>query len=165
MRQRQKGFTLIELLVVLAITGVIITPLTWATITLLTSPQRTAAHGIVLQQVQNAGHWISRDVQMARSVNATGTNGFPLVLTIPVDDNPDNDYSVEYIFDGDSLKREEYDSAHTLVAEMLIAQYIVSDNTTFSSLPSGSYQLSIRAAKGVAAVTINYEVKPRLSSG
>ncbi len=162
MRRWQKGFTLIELLVVLAITGVIATPLTMATITLLTAPQRTADQGIVLQQVQNAGRWVSRDVQMARSVNASAPNGFPLVFTIPVSDNISNDYSIVYLFDESKLERQFYDSGDNLISETFIADYIDTDSTTFSSLEIGSYKLSVRAVKGEAAVTGDYEVKQRL---
>ncbi len=159
-----KGFTVVELLVVLAITGVIIAPLTMATITLLITPQRTTDQGIVLQQVQNAGRWISRDVQMARSVNSTVLNGgFSLTLTIPMDDNPDNDYTIEYGFEGSTLKRQF--SGDNSTSETLIAHYIDTGNTTFSSLPGGSYKLNIRAVKGEAAVTRGYEVSQRLVAG
>ncbi len=90
MKPGEKGFTVIELLLVVAITGVIIAPLTMATITLLTSPQRTTDQGITVREVQNAGYWISRDVQMARSVNPTEPSGFPLTLHIPVDPEETN---------------------------------------------------------------------------
>ncbi len=165
MRRWQKGFTLIELLVVLAITSVIIVPLTMATITLLITPQRTADQGIVLQQVQNTGRWLSRDVQMTRTVSPGGANGFPLTLTIPMDDNPDNDYTIEYVFDGSKLKRRVYDSGDNLTSETFIADYIDTDNTTFGSLAGGNYKLNIRAVKGEAAVTSGYEVNQRLVAG
>ncbi len=162
MKRGEKGFTLIELLIGLAITGIIIAPLTWSTITLLTSPQRSTDQNVVLQQVQNAGRWLSRDVQMAGSVNPTAPNGFPLTLTIPVDDNPDNDYTIDYVFDGSKLKRQVYNSSHTLISETLIANYIATDNTTFSTLGSKLHKLTIRASKGRAVVTMNYEVSQRL---
>lgn len=162
MKRGEKGFTLIELLIGVAIMGVIAWPLMMATTTLLTNPQRTAAQGIVLQQVQNAGRWLTRDVQMARSVNATDPNGFPLTLTIPMDDNPDNDYTIEYGFEGSTLKRRFYDSGDNLTSETFIADYIDTDNTTFGSLAGGSYKLNIRAVKGEAAVTRDYEVSQRL---
>ncbi len=162
MKLGEKGFTVIELLLVVAITGVIVAPLTMATITLLTSPQRTADQGIVLQQVQNAGYWLSRDVQMTKTVSPGGANGFPLTLTIPMDDNPDNDYTIEYLFDGNKLKRQF--SGANLTSVTFIADYIDTDNTTFgtdNTTAGGSYKLSIRAVKGEAAVTRGYEVKQR----
>ena len=165
MKRGEKGFTMIELLLVVAITGVIIAPLTMATITLLTSPQRLVDQGIVLQQVQNAGYWMSRDVQMARSVNSTAPNGFPLNLGIPVDTDENNDYSIVYLFDESKLKRQVYDSGDNLTSETFIADYIDTDNTTFSTVVIGIYRLTVRAVKDDAAVTRSYEIKQRLSLG
>lgn len=162
MRLRQRGFTLLEALIVLAITGVIIWPMAMATTTLLRNPQRVADQDIVLQQVQNAGRWISRDVQMTGNVTANA-QGFPLTLSIPIDDNPANNYSIDYVFDGSKLKRNQYNSSHTLVSQTLIADYIVTSNATaFSTIGSRLYKLTIRAAKGSAVVTMSYEVSQRL---
>jgi len=164
MKRGEKGFTMIELLIGVAIMSVIAVPLMMATTTLLTNPQRTTDQNVVLHEVRNAGHWISRDVQMARSVNATDTDRFPLTLSIPVDTNEDNDYSIDYLFDGSKLKREVYDSLETLISETLIADYIDTDNTTFSDLGSSLYKLTVRAARGETAVTRSYEVSSRVSS-
>ena len=163
MKPGEKGFTVIELLLVVAITGVIIAPLTMATMTLLTNPQRTADQGTALCQVQNAGYWMSHDVQMARSVNSTEPSGFPLILHIPVDTDENNDYSIDYIFDGSKLKRQVYDSSHILISETLIAESIDTNNTTFSTVELGVYRLTVRAAKDAAEVTRSYEINQRLS--
>ena len=162
MRQHQKGFTLLELLIVLAITGAIIWPLSMAITTLLTNPQRTEDQNIVLQQVQNAGRWLSRDVQMSTNVTATAPRGFPLTITVPVDDIPAHNYTIDYLFVGSKLKRKQYNSSHVLVAETLVADYIVTTNTTFTSLTSDLYKLSIRASTGSAVVTTIYIVGQRL---
>jgi len=163
MKRGEKGFTLIEVLVVIALTGVIIGPLAMVTTTLLTNPQQYTDQNVVLQQVRNAGHWISRDVQMARSVNSTDPNGFLLTLSMPVDIDENNDDSVVYLFDGNKLKREVYDASPTLISETLIADYIDTDNTTFSALGASLYQLTVRASKGESAVRRVYEVSQRLS--
>ena len=163
MKRGEKGFTLIETLLAIAITGTIIGPLWLATTTLLTNPQQTTDEGIVLQQVRNAGYWMSRDVQTARRVNPTDPDGFPLTLSIPVDTDENNDYRVDYLFDGNRLKRELYDSLEILVSETSIAYYIETGNTTFDTLGSSLYKLTIRASKGDAAVTRSYEVGQRLS--
>ena len=164
MRRWQKGFTLVELLVVLAITGVIIAPLMLATITLLTNPQRTTDRSIVLQQIQNAGRWISRDIQMSGNVSATAPRGFPLTITIPVDDNPANSYTIDYVFDGNKLIRREYNSTHTLIGETLVSQYVDTNNTAFSPIATGIYKLSIKTVKDKAVVSTVYEIKQRLAS-
>ena len=167
MKRREKGFTLLELLVGVAIMGIIAMPLAMLTITLLTNPERSNDNNIVLQQVRNAGGWISRDVQMSRSVNATAPNGFPLTIQIPVDSDENNDYSVEYLLDGSNLKRLVYDSSENLISETFIADYVAADNTTFSTLDvdAGLHKLTIRAAKDEASVTGSYQITQRLISG
>ena len=163
MKRGEKGFTLIELLLVLAITGVLIWPLAMVITTLLTNPQRSTDQNVALRQVQNAGHWLSRDVQMASSVNATDPDSF-LTLNIPVDTDENNDYSIVYLlFDGGKLKRQVYDSGDNLTSETFIADYIDTDNTTFTTLDTGLYKLTIRASKGEAVVKRSYEVSQRLT--
>ncbi|MBA7690470.1 hypothetical protein ES703_98998 [subsurface metagenome] len=162
MKRGEKGFTVIELLIGVAIMGVIAVPLMMATTTLLTNPQRSTDQNAVLHEVRNAGYWISRDVQMARVVTLDAPNRF-LQLSIPVDGNEDNDYSAIYLFDGNKLKRQVYDSLGALISETLIAGYIDTDNTIFSDLGSGSYKLTVRAAKGDAGVTRSYEINQRVS--
>lgn len=162
MRRGEKGFTLLEVVVGVAIMGIIAWPLAMAVMTILTNPERSTDHNIVLQQVQNAGYWVSRDVQVAKMVTPGANNGFPVTLVVPVDDNPANDYSIVYLFDDSKLKRQEYDSTPTLVSETLIADYVDTDNTTFSALAAGSYQLTVRAAKGETAIRRSYEVSQRL---
>ena len=165
MKRGEKGFTLIEALITIAITGVIIGPLMMATMTLMTYPQRSTDQNIVLQQVRNASHWISRDVQMARSVNSTDPNGFPVTFSMPVDTDENNDYSIVYLFDGNKLKREVYDSLHTLTAESFVAEYIDVANTTFSTTEPNNYMLMLKAAKGKVVVERSYEIMQRLGSG
>ncbi len=165
MKRGEKGFTLLEILVGTAIMGIIAMPLAMLAMTLLTNPERSNDNNIVLQQVRQAGTWISRDVQMSRSVNATDPNGFPLTLAIPVDDNEDNDYKIDYLFTGSKLKRQEYDSSETLTSETFIADYIDTDNTTFATVDAtaGLHEFMVRAAKREAVATMSYEISQRLS--
>ncbi len=167
MKRGEKGFTLLEILVGTAIMGVIAMPLAMLTTTLLTNPERSNDKNIVLQQVRQAGTWISRDVQMSRSVNATDPNGFPLTIQIPFDSDENNDYSIEYLLDGSKLKRRAYDSSENLTSETFIADYIASDNTTFSTLDvdTGLHKLTVRAVKDRAGVTGSYQITQRLGSG
>jgi len=167
MKRGEKGFTLLELAVGVAIMGVIAMPLAMFTMTLLTNPERSNDNNIVLQQVQLAGTWISRDVQMSRSVNATDSNGFLLTLQIPVDSDENNDRSIKYLLDGSKLKRLVYDSSENLTSETLIGDYIDTDNTIFSTVnaTAGLHKLTIRATKDKTRVTRSYQITQRLVSG
>jgi len=162
-RRTEKGFTLIELVVGLAIMSVIIVAMGMTITTLVTNSQGTTERSIVLRQVQNAGYSISHDVQMAENVTLDGTGGFPLTLDIPVDTDQNNDYSVDYLFDGNKLKRQVYDFSHTLIKETVVAEYIDVDATTFTALGSNTYELTIRASNGEAVTERSYQIEQRLS--
>lgn len=161
MKRGGKGFTLVELLLALAIMGLIVGPIAMATITLVTGSKEAADCHIVLQQVHNASHSISRDIEMAKDVTLSDPNGFPLIIVIPVDNDENNDYSVHYSFDDNKLKRRLYDSSNNLISETLIAECIDAENTTCIDLESGFYKLDIRASRGETAVTMSYKLSQR----
>jgi predicted alpha/beta superfamily hydrolase len=99
---------------------------------------------------------------MAENITLDGTSGFPLILDIPVDTNQSNDYSVNYLFDGNKLKRQVYDSSHVLIQETVAAEYIDVGETTFIDLGSNTYELTVKAYSGEAVAERNYQVKSRL---
>ena len=78
----QRGFTLIEMIIVLAIVGVVTGGTTMTIFQVINGSARTSNHMTAVRQVQNAGYWVSHDVQMAQSVApALDPGGFPLTLT------------------------------------------------------------------------------------
>ena len=168
MQRSEKGFTLIEVLVSLVIMSIIMLAMTMTVTLVLTHPQQSTEHNIVLQEVQNAGYWVSRDVQMAESVTLTEPGGFPLTLDIPFDTDVNNDYTIDYLFDGNKLKRQVYDSLGTLTAEMMIADYIDAAATTFS-IPDPSidnlYNFTVKASVGETIVERSYQISQRPGSG
>jgi len=102
---------------------------------------------------------------MARNVTPSAPNGFPLSLDIPVDKDENNDYTIDYLFDGDKLKRRVYDSLGTLTSETFIAEYIDTSKTTFSALgaEAGRWKLTVRASRDETGATRSYEISQRLS--
>ena len=166
MKQREKGFTLLEAVVGLSIMALVVVAIAATMTTLLLNHGQAAGQNVALPQVQNASYWISRDVQMSRNVNATDPNGFPLSLDIPVDTDEDNDYSIDYLFEGNKLKRMVYDSLENLTSETLIADYIDTENTAFNTdnATIGLYKLTVSASKDGSGVTRSYEISQRLSA-
>ena len=164
MKVTEKGFTLVELVIAMAISSVIMSGLAMTVVTLVKNHEWSISHNIALQQVQNAGHWISNDVRMAESVILGNPNGFPLTLDIPVDTDENNDYSIEYVFDGDKLKRKVYDPSLTLTSETFIAQYVDVEDTTFVSVDSYSYKLTVKASRDDAVEERIYEISQRVDS-
>lgn len=166
-RQGQEGFTLIELVLAIAIAGAIVVVVGMTITTLILNSQQPSRQYTLLPQVQNAGYWISRDVQMSRNVTAPGLSGFPLSISIPVDDDENNDYDIKYVFSGNTtLIRQVRDSSGNLTSETLIARYVDRDITTFGSDNTGAnlYKLTVRAVIGEEAVTASYEVRQRLTA-
>ena len=165
MKRREKGFTVLEVLIGVAIMAIVVVAVAMTTTTLLLNEGQAAGQNTALPQVQNAGYWISRDVQMARNVTPSAPNGFPLSLDIPVDTDENNDYTIDYLFDDDKLKRQVYDSLGTLTSETFIAEYIDTSNTTFSALDAdaGLYKLTVRASRDETGATRSYEISQRLS--
>jgi len=162
MKRGEKGFTLLEVLIGVAIMAIVVGAVAMTITTLLLNEGQAAGQNTALPQVQNAGYWISRDVQMARIVTL-GEPGVFLRLDIPMDNNPDNDYTIDYVFDGDKLKRQKHDSFGT--SETFIAEYIDTGNTTFSVLDAdaGLYKLTVRASRDETGATRSYEISQRLS--
>lgn len=162
MKRGEEGFTLIEVIIALVIMAIIMPVMTMTTTALVTYHQKANDHNIALNQVQNAGGWISRDVQMARNVIFDEPSGFPLTLDVPIDTDENNDHRVVYLFGSNKLKRQVYDSSETLTAETLIAEYINTEDTTFDIRDSNVYELAIRASKGEAVVEKTYEIVKRI---
>lgn len=163
MKQRQEGFTLIEIVLGLAIVGAVVAAITMTITTLMMNSQQPTAQQTLLQQVQNAGYQMPRDINMSSNVTLSGPNGFPITINIPVDQDPNNDYHVDYLLDGDTLKRQQFDSSDNLTIESMVAQYVDADNTAFESVTEGTYKLTIRVSMGEEIVTASYEARHRLS--
>ncbi len=69
--KKQRGFTLIELLVAMAITGLITSGLAVAISQIFGGNAQNSSEMLVMRQVQDAGHWISRDVLEAQAVTTS----------------------------------------------------------------------------------------------
>jgi len=166
MRNREKGFTLLELVVGSAIMAVVVGAIAASLTTLFLNYGQAAGQNSVLPQVQSAGFWVSRDIQTSRNVTAGISNGFPISLKIPTDINEENDNRIEYVFEGSKLKRELYNSSDTLLTETMIADFIDTGNTVFSSINAtlGYYRLSVTASREGEAVTRVYDISKRLRS-
>jgi len=152
LKRKESGFTLVELLIATAILGTITGALSMAIVAVMKTSDVSKDWAVSLQQVQNAGYWISRDVLMAQDVSPEPTSG--VLVRLDLDGS-----QVDYVFDGSMLKRQLDGSQ-----EILIAEYIVQGDTTFEedTEVDSKYKLTIKASRGEAEVERSYEATQRI---
>lgn len=131
LNKNQRGFTLVEVIIVLAIIGIVIGAATMTIVQVINGSSSTSNHMIAIRQVQNAGYWVSRDVQMAQSVApALDSDGFPLTLTWT--DRDGSDHQVVYSLvdmPGGLAKLQRSHSVNGTTATGIVAEFIDPDET------------------------------------
>ena len=159
LKKGEKGFTLIELLIVIAITGLITGAITMTIVQVFNMNTRTSNRMAAVRQVQQAGFWVSPDVQMAQSVNASGNSSFPLTLNW-IEWPASNNHTVIYTLEDGELQRKHYINYPNLNSTTIVAEYIDPDQT--SCVWDGKVlTFNVTATVGEESETRVYEVKPR----
>lgn len=165
LKKNQRGFTLIELLVIIGLTGIIGAAATMSIHQIFTGTALSNDQNTAINQVRNAGHWISRDVQMAQSVDHNP--GDPKFFELTWTDWDDSElhtisYSLESIPAGlNKLKRSETDNNGT--TQTFIAQYIKpkEQGVTWCHWDGEVLTVNITAQVGDKTETRTFQVKPR----
>ncbi len=124
----QSGITLAEVLVASAIGLTIIVFLGTAIFQFFTITGQGNDLMTALHQVQNAGHWFSRDGQTA----STAIGGDSLVLTIP------NSATVTYALSGDELTRTSNGSQLTVARNVGNVDFYIDGSVITMDINSGS---------------------------
>jgi len=125
----QRGFTIIEVIAALAITSLIGFGAATATVQMLTQGAMNSDYTTASRHTMNAIYWISRDAQMAQTIEPEGASGFPLTFSWIEWDN--SAHQVTYSIEDDKLRRSHsVDSGEPV--QTVVAQYInsASENTT-----------------------------------
>jgi prepilin-type N-terminal cleavage/methylation domain-containing protein len=166
----EKGFTLIELLVGISIAAFVVGAASMTTITMMRLTPQTNNWAIALHQVQNAGHWISRDIQMSQGDITVG-DGNPtfLTLTLPEwDDNLDEVVNKTVVYEFEDMSGDLkmlMRNNQTDGEQMMIAEYIsTNNNDTIATYNSDNLTLTftITATSGDVPVTRDYEAMQRV---
>ena len=166
--KNQRGFTLIEVLIAIAVTALIIGGITMAIFQTFTVSARTSSHMTAVRQVQNAGHWISQDAQMAQEVDTNDDLGTPLELelvTLTWTEWVDGTVNtvIYSITADDELKRSHSEDGGPPTA-MIVARFIDLAETK-SELSDDTLILTITATvsdfTGETSETGVYEITPR----
>ncbi len=168
--RNEDGYSLIGILIALAITAVITTGIMMAIHQIYNVSSARTNHIIAIREVQNAGHWFTRDGQKAVTIEPTqDPDGFP--LTISWDDPDDNQYEVVYILSLDNkLQRQHY--TNRIInpdpdTTALIASYIDPSNTSCNVTENNELVVSVATAVNIGRVTYTetrtYRIFPRRS--
>ena len=168
----QRGFTLIEMVVVLVLIGIISLGITAGIRQVLTINTRASNHMIAVRQVQQAGKEVSKDALQAQSINATGSQGFP--LTLMWDEWGTNQTNIViYELVDMPIGLKQLHRSHTIngtaqtTAPSVVAEYIDSDQTS-CSWNNATLTFKVTATLGIgsygAIETRVYEIEPRPES-
>jgi prepilin-type N-terminal cleavage/methylation domain-containing protein len=157
--QKQAGMTLIEFIVGLAIMGILGTGVMATTTQLISENSRSRSQMQAVHQVEEAGQWLTPDVQMSKTVTPGGTSGFPLVLEWS--DLDGNDYEVTYSISGNQLVRS-YKVNDGPVEQKTIVQSLDTDSGLTDCTYDGAVlTITVTAKVGTVKETRTYQIKNR----
>jgi len=163
-KTKEMGFTLIELLVGLGIAAFVVGAASMVTISMMRLTPQNNDWAVGLRQVQNAGYWISRDVQMSQGYIAVGTwpNDTFLTMIVPQwndstaqADNITFAYEFEDMLGG--LKRLMRNN-QTDGGGIVIAEYV---SNAVANYDSGTLTFTITTTSGEIEVSKDYEAMQR----
>ncbi len=175
MKHGERGFSYIELIIAITIMVLASGAAGAAIFQIFGGTERNNNHLTVVRQVQNAGHWICRDAQMAQSVTTDNLTlpDFLILSWTEWDAAGDEIYhSARYFFedltDGiGKLKRNHWSSAGTN-EQTLVARYIYYDPNDVDDTSKASYQSHVLTVQLTALFeetleTREYKIKHRPS--
>jgi len=164
LKTTERGFTLIELVVGLSIAAFVVGAASMTTVTMMRLTPQNTDWAVALRQVQNAGHWISHDVQTSQgniTVNAWPNATF-LTMTVPQWDSGavvNKTYAYEFEDMPDGVKRLMRNN-QTDVQEIMIAEFISHAEAQYSD--NCTLTFTITTSSGSAEVTRSYEAIQRV---
>ena len=163
----QKGFTLIELVVALAILGIVVVGIVTSIFQIMQGRAQIAGKSVALADIDNAAHWVTRDIVMGQSTDledgALPTGNMTMTwedLTSWAQEEESISHSANYIYSGTQLLRE-YDSANnTTIVGRHLTDVGFSINGTMVTVTLTSSPDGVRAS----TVTRRYLIRMRTES-
>lgn len=157
--KKHKAFTLIEMIIAVALVGILGAGITTFTVQTITETKRSSNHMQVIQQLQNAGFWVSRDVQMAQTVTPGPSAGFPLQVNWT--DQNLNTFQVTFSLSGGVIKRSLVKNGQAAVTTT-VAQFIDSTpSLTNCTYANNLLTFNITSKLGKSSMSRTYKINKR----
>jgi prepilin-type N-terminal cleavage/methylation domain-containing protein len=157
---KQKGYTVIEMVIGLALVGILGFGVTGFTMHTLSYGAESNNKMQALMQVENAGYWMSRDVQMSANISLGENAGFPLELTwLDIDQN---DYQVLYSLTGSEIQRTLAKNGQEDLQTTIAQSINPAIDLTSCTYIDGLFIFKVTATLGSNDVTRTYQIKKRL---
>ena len=169
LRGNQSGFSLLEMLIVIGIVGTLGGVMSMTTVVMTKVSRQSNEQAAILSQVQNAGYWISRDVNMAHTITIDEVEASPEFITLTLPVTADTDKTVVYeLQDMEGGMKKLIRSDQYTGAQALIAEYIYydpsgdpDDSTDVISYASPTLAFRITAVQGEEMASERYEAIQR----
>ena len=165
--KKESGFTLIELLISTAILAVVITGLSLTINTIMNTYNIARDKSIALRQVQNAGYWMTQDIQRVESP-PPNLSAFPIQIQCYTGDDLSDTETIAYSIVTENEVNRIYKSVDG-GENMLIADYIINipgktgiSSSTDNVTGEKYYVLEITASFKEAEESGVYVIKPRV---
>ena len=163
LKKDQRGLTLVELLIVIAITGIITGGITMSIFQVFNINTRTANRMAAVSQVENAGSWVSPDVQMAREIDTESE--FLKLTWIEIEEAANYTHEVTYAITPDNKLQREHSIDSVPDSSIKVAEYIDLAGTYCDwDYDNKILTFTVTATVGEQSETREYKVKPRPGS-
>jgi prepilin-type N-terminal cleavage/methylation domain-containing protein len=158
--KHQKGYGLIEMIAGLALAGILATGVSAFAVQTITEGARTNNRMQAMMQVENAGYWVSRDVQMAENLTLGEDAGFPLQLAwVDIDQN---EYQVTYNLTEGQIKRSFNENGGETVQTFIAQDVNPAPSLTNLNYTGGLLIFKVTSTFANVDVSRSYQIKKRL---
>ncbi|MFC1910747.1 type II secretion system protein J [Chloroflexota bacterium] len=158
-RGNQSGFGLLEIVIALALVGILGTGITTFTVQTITETNRSSFHVQAIQQLENAGYWVSRDVQMAQTVTPGPNAGFPLQVNW-IDENQ-NTFQVTFSINDTQLQRSLVENGGAPRTMILVKSINPSPTLTSCNYTNGLLTFNATSTAKKWSLTRTFQIKNR----
>jgi type II secretory pathway pseudopilin PulG len=160
MRKKQSGYGLIETIAGLGLAGLLTLGITTFTIQTITEGARANNRMQAVMQVENAGYWVTRDVQMSANLTLGDDAGFPFQLFWEDIDN--NEYQVTYDISDNTIKRYFIQNDEEAVQTLIANNINSTPSLTNISFVDGLLVFVVTSTSADFDVGETYQIKKRL---